>query len=370
MMTRVSKFRRASGYWYVRYWLDGRPVDESARTKTESAAETYRIRREIEINAGIEPVKHADVGKLIPVYLDSMPPKTTVNHRRAAERILRGFVELAGRKRRDGSYRLQTQQVNPQIIDRFVRRRIGPDVFDGSRRDSRGRRIVRKRQISNVTLKTELRYLSGFFNWCCRQRPRYLRENPIPLSNAAKLKSDARPHYMITEDELRALLEASENVRQYLLILLGWWTGGRRGEILALHYYHFDFDARTLDMRHFKNNMFGVLPVSEEITEIVRRLYRHAQESDPLFPADPIPHHGFERLCREAGIRHHRFHDFRISTSMRIKSGGFDASLAGLWVGNQATTNRAHYTDLTAVATQIGSLLEVPGLPSVPWQDV
>ena len=61
-MTRVSKFRRSSGYWYVRYWLASQPVDESARTKSETTAEAYRVRREIEINVGVEPLKHADIG--------------------------------------------------------------------------------------------------------------------------------------------------------------------------------------------------------------------------------------------------------------------------------------------------------------------
>ncbi|MDM8006006.1 MAG: hypothetical protein QUV05_07650 [Phycisphaerae bacterium] len=60
-MIRVSKFRRPNGYWYVRYWSGAQPLDESARTKSESQAETYRLRREIEINAGkLEdpPIKH------------------------------------------------------------------------------------------------------------------------------------------------------------------------------------------------------------------------------------------------------------------------------------------------------------------------
>jgi len=70
----------------------------------------------------------------------------------------------------------------------------------------------------------------------------------------------------------RKLLAACETPREYLFVLLGWWTGGRRGEIRALRYYHLDFEAKTLDMRHFKNNMYGVLPVSEEIIGIVKRL--------------------------------------------------------------------------------------------------
>lgn len=367
-MVRVTTFRRPSGHWYVRYWIGGKPVDESARTKSESAAERYRIRRELEINAGIQPLKHAEMRNLVARYQGVFPPGVSTSHRHEARRILDGFLRICGRKRRDGSHRLRTEQVCPELIDQYIVRRQSMQLHHGDQLDSQGRRIVRNKPVSNVTLRKELRYLSGFFNWCCRQRPPYLRENPIPLSNASAVKDDARPHFMITEDEFRALLHACDTPRQYLFLLLGWWTGGRRGEILALHYYHFDFHSCLLDISHAKNNMHGVLPLSREIVTIVEQLYRDAEEADRVFLEDPLPSHGFGRLCRRAAIRHHRFHDFRISTSMKIKSGGFDASLAGLWVGNRAVTNRAHYTDLTAVATQIGSLLEVRGLPPVPWQ--
>ena len=52
-MVHVTKSGRSNGYWYVRYWIAGQPADESSRTKSESKAETYRIRREIEIANGI-----------------------------------------------------------------------------------------------------------------------------------------------------------------------------------------------------------------------------------------------------------------------------------------------------------------------------
>lgn len=369
-MIRVSKFRRPQGYWYVRYWIAGRAVDESARTQSETAAETCRIKREFEINAGIQSIKYANLEDLLERYLATLPPNTSLTHRHETGRIIGSFLRICGRRCPNGTYHLRSEQMTPEVIDRYILKRQGIRLHVGERRDKRGRRVVRNHSVSNVPLRKELRYLSAFCNWCCRQRPPFLRENPIPLSNASAIKSDAKPHFMITEDELRKLLAACESPREYLFLLLGWWTGGRRGEIQAMHFYHFDFEACTLDMLHFKNNMFSLLPVSTEITNIVKRLYETAGESDALFPQDPLPQHAFGQLCREACVRHHRFHDFRISTSMKIKSGGFDASLAALWVGNQATTNRAHYTDLTAVATRIGSLLEVPGLPPVPWQKV
>ena len=44
-MIQVSKLTKPNGYWYVRYWVGGHAVDESTRTKSESAAEQYRLRR-------------------------------------------------------------------------------------------------------------------------------------------------------------------------------------------------------------------------------------------------------------------------------------------------------------------------------------
>ena len=171
-MVRVSKFRRRSnGYWYIRYWIGSTPVDESAKTKSESAAETCRIRREVELNAGIQPVKYADMADLILRYLDSFPPATSADHRHEAKRVLDGFMEISGRKSRGGKMSLRTERLTPELIDRYINRRQGIQLHGGQRKDSRGRKIVRKRSVSNVTLKKELRYLSGFFNWCTRQRP-------------------------------------------------------------------------------------------------------------------------------------------------------------------------------------------------------
>ncbi len=332
-MVRVSKFKRKNGNWYVRYWVAGRPVDESARATSEAAAESFRIKRELEINAGIQPLRHAQLSDLIASYLDSFPPGSSASHRHEAGRILTGFLQVCGRKGRNGQL-LQTHQLSPALIDRFITLRQSAKLHDGDRRDTRGRRIVRRRSVSNITLRKELRYLSAFLNWCCRQRPPYLRENPITLSNASRIKSDSKPHFMVTEEEFKALLRVCETPRQYLFLLLGWWTGGRRGEIRALHYYHFDFRAGTLNIAHMKNNTYSVLPISRQIVAIVEKLYQGAKEADPVYPQDPLPSHGFASLCTKAGIRQHRFHDLRISTSMKIKSGGFDASLAGLWVGN------------------------------------
>jgi len=367
-MVRVSKLRRKNGYWHLRFWMNGRSLDESARTQSEAVAETARIRREMEINAGIQPIQHGDAAELIGRYLDSLPPGTSKSHKHEARRILNGFLRICGRPRRDGSHNLQTHQITPAMIDRFIARRKTERIHDGRATDSRGRKVVRTRQISNVSLRKELRYLGAWFNWMCRQRPPLLRENPIPLSNSSRLKNDAKPHFMITEDEFRVLLANCKTLREYLFLILGWWTGARRGELLALHFYHFDFKVRTLQVAHQKNNMHSVLPIPQQIIDIVETLYHGAKEAERVFPTDPLPSHRFGRFCLNAGVRHHRFHDFRISCSMRIKSGGFDASLAGLWVGNTATTNQAHYSDLGAVAPRIASLLELSDLPPVPQQ--
>ena len=153
-MIRVSKFKRSvGGYWYIRYWVGGRMVDESTRTKDETQATHAQIKREVELNAGIQPVRHGDVGALVDRYLSAFPPKTSLSHRREATRILSGFIKLSGRKRQDGSFRLRTDQITPELIDRYVNKRPQGQLHDGTTRDVRGRRVVRYRAVSNVTLR-------------------------------------------------------------------------------------------------------------------------------------------------------------------------------------------------------------------------
>ena len=94
-MIRISKFQRPQGYWYVRYWLGGRPIDESARTKSESAAEAYRVRREIEIDTGIEPIRHADVSELMHEYVSSLAPTASERHRHEVRRVLTTFTRFS-----------------------------------------------------------------------------------------------------------------------------------------------------------------------------------------------------------------------------------------------------------------------------------
>ncbi|MDM8008225.1 MAG: hypothetical protein QUV05_18965 [Phycisphaerae bacterium] len=78
-MVSVSRFRRPNGYWYVRYWMNAQVVDDSARTKSETEAERYRLRREIEIGAGIQPIRHAHIDELLPVYQESFPQRPRPN---------------------------------------------------------------------------------------------------------------------------------------------------------------------------------------------------------------------------------------------------------------------------------------------------
>ena len=102
-MIRVMKFKRTNGVWYVRYAVDARRVAESTKTRSESASETYRLRREMEINAGIQPVSHGELGDLIERYLAAMPPVTSKSHRTEARRSLTRFLRVCGRRRSNGS---------------------------------------------------------------------------------------------------------------------------------------------------------------------------------------------------------------------------------------------------------------------------
>ena len=142
-MVRVNKLKRPNGYWYVRYWIGGQVTDESTRTKSESTAEQHRLRREMEINAGIQPIRHGNVADLVERYLEVMPPQTSAAHRGEAKRILRGFLRICGLKRKDGACRLQSGKLTPELVDRFIARRQQYQLHDGSCENRLGRKVVR-----------------------------------------------------------------------------------------------------------------------------------------------------------------------------------------------------------------------------------
>ena len=82
--------------WAAIYFLGSHRSDESAKTTSETVAETCRIRREFEINVGIQPIQQAQVGKLASLYIDSLPPQTSHKHRHEVARVLKGLLRLCG----------------------------------------------------------------------------------------------------------------------------------------------------------------------------------------------------------------------------------------------------------------------------------
>ncbi len=95
--------------------------------------------------------------------------------------------------------------------------------------------LRRKAGKSPGTINRALAWLSFFSNWCIERG--YLKENPTPKM---LIEPDSRI-VILSSRQVRELLYACDP-RQKLLVMLGIYTGMRRGEILKLQWSRVDLD--------------------------------------------------------------------------------------------------------------------------------
>lgn len=172
------------------------------------------------------------------------------------------------------------------------------------------------------------------------------------VSPPRMIKHEIQP---LTKEQAQKLLETAEGHRLEGLLTLALATGMRRGELLGLKWQDIDFDERSLQIRRTVTRIAGFgLVESEPKTSKSRRkvmlpqfvvdvLIQHRvhqgedrlkagaawQENDIVFsnprggliePAHLLPR--FQRLLREAGLPHIRFHDLRHSAATILLSMG------------------------------------------------
>lgn len=154
-----------------------------------------------------------------------------------------------------------------------------------------------------------------------------------------------------SSEETARLLEAAKGHRLYLLFLLAWATGARRGELLGLRWQDIDLERRTMAIaRTLHRTRAQGLVFTEPKTALSRRsiplpkiacrelrAHKARQSEERLLigaayedqglvfatpdgkPMDPDnAARTFDALLKKAGLPHYRFHDLRHAFATRL----------------------------------------------------
>ena len=198
--------------------------------------------------------------------------------------------------------------------------------------------------------------LKSLFNYLCNCE--YVTRNPLAPVSMPKRKRGI-PTYLSPE-ECRRLLEATDQSHFFLLAfrdkaILGTfiYTGLRRGELLSLRLGDIDFDARTLTVRDGKGGKGRVVPLCEQLTDLLSDWLelRPACEHDALFTTrrgEPLSKHGlqdaFHRARKTAGIdKGATIHSLRHSFATALLQSGADLVSLQRLLGHSSLDTTAIY---------------------------
>lgn len=203
----------------------------------------------------------------------------------------------------------------------------------------------------------------------------------IPNNPADKVQKPKREQYIgsfYNENELNELFEKSKDDPIELIILITAFYGLRRSEVLGLKCDAFDFENKTITIKHTiiiakldgerqiiakdRTSSYRTLPLLDEIAEKLleakerQENFKKAfgksyikEDKDYIFVnlqgklirPDYISEH-FKMLLKNNGLRHIRFHDLRHSCASLLLAKGIPMKAIQEWLGHSNFSTTAN----------------------------
>ncbi|SHK89485.1 Site-specific recombinase XerD [Desulfatibacillum alkenivorans DSM 16219] len=305
------------GPWFIQYPHSRDPKTGKVKYRTEKAShfkkkamQMFREKSDAFLEAdryGIQPQKDMTFSELIDWGLSQEVMKAKVSapdDTRNAELLKAEFGELLA------------AQVTPLMVDNF-RIKMTRTVSEKTKKPYSGTTVNKL-----VTLGRRIYYLA--------MDGGLVTTNPFARRGA--FKEEPIGQY-VTDQEFRDLLEhLPEHIRP--VVIVAYYTGMRRGEILRLTWDRVDLfkgvidltakDTKTKEARHIYLN--AIPELKEVFVEAARRRTKKRKEVFLRPEGDPVPNRYLERYmeraCKKAEVGPFRFHDLRhtFNTNM-VKAG-------------------------------------------------
>lgn len=220
----------------------------------------------------------------------------------------------------------------------------------------------------------------------------------IPNNPADKVQRPKKEQYIgsfYNENELNELFEKSKDDPLNLMIRMASYYGLRRSEILGLKWDAFDFDNKTITIKHTvtigridgkrqiyskdrtKNkSSYRTLPLIDDIADRLLEFkgqqeyfkkafgksyynkdkeYVFVKPDGKLTRPDYVSEH-FKNLLKNLGLRHIRFHDLRHSCASLLLAKGIPMKAIQEWLGHSNFSTTANiYAHLDSNSKQLSA---------------
>lgn len=244
------------------------------------------------------------------------------------------------------------------------------------------------------TVRKTLKILGGSFS--SAQREGLTRDNPFSRLGALRIeKQEGRRPF--TLEEIRRLLEEAQSSEWQGLILFGFYTGQRLGDLAKLTWANLDLGKGEIRFTAQKTGRRMILPLAEPLRDYLLSLPGSDKPSAAIFPRSAeIARKGVSTLSRQfgellarCGMRNaatHEtkgigrggkretselsFHSLRHTATTALKAAGVSHAVAQALIGHESAAVSTHYTHIDTATLRAG-LDKLPALGGnvVPFRE-
>ena len=332
---------RRGRIWWIQYYRNGRPYQESSKSKKKMVAKKLLDIREGEVARG----------KLPGIYFDKVK-----------------FDELAKDFLADYELNARKSQERAQIsVDHLKEFFGGMRVIDIS--TTRVKAYIKNRLADNAangTINRELSALKRMFKLGAQDTPPRVDRVPhIPMLEERNVRQGFFEH-----EEYLALINALPSDLRGP-VTFAYYTGWRKSEILGLTWDRVDLKEGTvrLEAGETKNSEARTIYLDEELLKLLRlQNLRRQRECQYVFHRDGRRIKDFrgswKNACKDAKIKGRLFHDLRRTGVRNMVRAGIQEQVAMRISGHKTRTVFDRYNivspdDLKQAAQKIGKFHEM-----------
>jgi integrase len=234
------------------------------------------------------------------------------------------------------SLRISKFQLNP--FARLSLDRLTPEVFARFR-------DTRLREVGADTVRREMTILGHVLEVARREWGYPLTENPLAAVRRPKPGNSRDRRLGVHEfEQLMAAVEKSRSRVLRSAVLLAIETGLRRGELVAMCWRDIDWRRRVLRVPTTKTGIPRTVPLSPKALCLLFGL--GPMGATVLGVSGDGLRHGWERLCRRAGVADLHFHDLRHEAISRFFELGLSLPEVAVISGHREPRMLLRYTHL------------------------
>lgn len=203
---------------------------------------------------------------------------------------------------------------------------------------------------SKTYIKTIHNQLTAIFNYAVRFHN--LERNPCHIAGSVG-KKDAEEMEILSLQEFNKMIECVTNEENKMFYIVLFWTGLRKGELLALTYKDVDVTNKTIsinkNLQEIKGELFltepktpkskRIISINQQVINAIQRMWDTEYLPDKKQRIFHLSKFSLKRqldtACRKAGVKRIRVHDLRHSHASYLLANGIDVVLVSKRLGHE-----------------------------------